>query len=122
MTLLVIDPASPTPPFEQLRAQLLAQMQAAELAAGARLPTVRQLAADLGLAPGTVARAYKELEAAGAIETRGRGGTFVAWSPDAGERRVQELTAQLVAVARENGVPPVRVRAALDAALDTAAG
>jgi len=117
VSLLVIDPASPTPPFEQLRAQLLAQMQAGELAAGARLPTVRQLASDLGLAPGTVARAYKELEASGAIETRGRAGTVVAWSADAGERRVQQLAAQLAAVAREHRVPATRVRALLDAAL-----
>ncbi|HET8895722.1 MAG: GntR family transcriptional regulator [Actinomycetota bacterium] len=118
MSLRPIDPASPTPPFEQLRSQLLAQMQAGDLAAGTRLPTVRQLASDLGIAPGTVARAYKELEAAGAIETRGRAGTFVAWSPDAGERRIQELATQLAAVARELGVPADRVRAALGAALD----
>jgi DNA-binding transcriptional regulator YhcF (GntR family) len=117
VSLLTVDPASAVPPFEQLRVQLLAQMQAGALVAGTRLPTVRQLASDLGLAPGTVARAYKELEAAGAIETRGRGGTFVAWSPDAGERRVQELTAQLAAVAREHRVPAATVRAALDAAL-----
>ena len=63
-----------------------------------------------------MARAYKELEAAGAIETRGRNGTVVSWSPDAGERRVQELAAQLAAV-RENRVPPERVRELLDAAL-----
>ena len=118
MSLLVIDPASPTPPFEQLRSQLLAQMQAGELAAGTRLPTVRQLASDLGLAPGTVARAYKELESAGAIETRGRAGTVVAWSADAGERRVQQLATQLASVAREVGMPAARVRATLDAALD----
>lgn len=117
--MLVVDPVSPTPPFEQLRVQLLAQMHAGELAAGTRLPTVRQLASDLGLAPGTVARAYKELEAAGAIETRGRGGTFVAWSADAGERRVQELATRLAAVAREHRVPPERVRAAVDSALDS---
>lgn len=117
MSLLTIDPGSAVPPFEQLRTALLARMQDGTLAAGVRLPTVRQLAADLGIAPGTVARAYKELEAAGAIETRGRGGTFVAWSPDAGERRVQELTTQLAAAAREHQVPPERVRAALDAAL-----
>lgn len=48
------------------------------LAPGARLPTVRQLAAELELAPNTVARAYRELEPAGIIETRGRQGTFVA--------------------------------------------
>lgn len=119
MTLLIIDPASAVPPFEQLRVQLLGQMQAGTLASGVRLPTVRQLASDLGIAPGTVARAYKELEASGAIETRGRAGTFVAWSPDAGERRVQELAAQLAAVAREHQVPADRVRAALDAALRT---
>ncbi len=41
-------------------------------------PSIRQLASDLGLAGGTVARAYRELEAEGAIETRGRHGTFVS--------------------------------------------
>lgn len=117
MNLIAIDPASPVPPFEQLRAQLFAQMQSGGLVAGARLPTVRQLAADLGLAPGTVARAYKELEAASAIETRGRSGTFVAWSADVGERRVQELAAQLAAVAREHRVSAERVRTAVEAAL-----
>lgn len=117
MTLLTVDPTAPTPPFEQLRAQLIGQMQAGLLPAGTRLPTVRQLASDLGIAPGTVARAYKELEAAGAIETRGRNGTVVAWSPDAGERRVQELAAQLAAAAREGAVPADRVRALVDAAL-----
>lgn len=112
-----IEPASPVPPFEQLRAQLLDRMREGELPAGTRLPTVRHLAADLGVAPGTVARAYRELEAAGAIETRGRNGTVVAWSPDAGERRVQELAAQLVEVSRESAVPADRVRAIIDAAL-----
>lgn len=121
MNILTIDPASPVPPFEQLRTALLARMQDGALPAGSRLPTVRQLAADLGIAPGTVARAYKELEASGAIETRGRGGTVVAWSPDAGERRVQELAAQLSAAARENGVAAERVRALVDAALGAAA-
>jgi DNA-binding transcriptional regulator YhcF (GntR family) len=42
------------------------------------LPTVRDLAAELGLAVNTVARAYRELEAAGILETRGRFGSFVA--------------------------------------------
>jgi DNA-binding transcriptional regulator YhcF (GntR family) len=105
-------------PYERLRSRLLDEMRSGERPAGSRLPTVRGLASDLGLAPGTVARAYKELEAEGAIETRGRGGTFVAWSPDAGERRVQELAAQLAAVAREHGVPAARLRGIIEAALD----
>lgn len=117
---LRLDPASTTPPYEQLRMLLLERMQQGVLAAGSRLPPVRQLAEQLDLAPGTVARAYKELEAAGAVETRGRNGTVVAWSPDAGERRVQELAAQLAAAARENGVPAQRVRKLVDAALTSA--
>ena len=104
-------------PYEQLRDSLLAEMRDGTRPAGSRLPTVRQLAADLGLAPGTVARAYKELEASGAIETRGRAGTFVAWSADAAERRVEELAARLAAAAHEGGVPTERVRALVDAAL-----
>ena len=47
------------------------------LPVGARLPTIRQLAADLGLAAGTVARAYHELEVDGVIESRRRHGSFV---------------------------------------------
>lgn len=117
MLRLTIDSASTTPPFEQVRVQMLEQMQNGELASGAKLPTVRQLATDLGIAPGTVARAYKELEAAGAIETRGRAGTIVAWSPEAGERLVQELAARIAAVARENQVPPERVSEIVAAAL-----
>lgn len=81
--MLSVDPHSPIPPFEQLRLQLLQQVQSGELVAGAKLPTVRRLAGDLVLAPNTVARTYRELEAAGVIETRGRNGTFVRGSADA---------------------------------------
>ena len=48
---------------------------------GSRLPTVRQLAEQLELAPGTVARTYRELEAEGIVIARGRAGTFVADEP-----------------------------------------
>jgi len=53
-----VDAADPTPPFEQLRRQLAEAIQAGALTAGSRLPPVRQLVGDLGLAPGTVMRAY----------------------------------------------------------------
>lgn len=78
MTLLRIDPASDTPPYEQVRMQVAAMVAEGELVAGQKLPTVRQLAADLGLAANTVARAYRELETDGVIVTQGRRGTFVA--------------------------------------------
>lgn len=77
MTLLTIDPASNVAPFEQLRLQLARLVACGELEPGAKLPTVRQLAADLGLAPNTVARAFRELEADGVITTQGRRGSFV---------------------------------------------
>jgi len=115
---LAVDHTSTTPPYEQVRVQLLERMQRGSLPAGSRLPTVRQLAADLDLAPGTVARAYKELESIGAIETHGRAGTVVAWSADAAERAAQQLVSQLVATARESGVTDERLRELFTAALD----
>ncbi len=72
---------SPVPPFEQIRAQIASLITVGALAPGTRLPTVRSLASDLGLAAGTVARAYKELELAGLTETRRRNGTVVAGTP-----------------------------------------
>ena len=74
---LVIDPASSVPPYEQVRQQVVSLVEAGSLVPGDRLPTVRSLAEELGLAANTVARAYRELEASGVIETRGRAGSFV---------------------------------------------
>ena len=75
--MIVIDAERPEPPYEQIRSQIAHQVETDELRAGDRLPTVRRLAVDLGLAVNTVARAYRELEHAGLIDTRGRAGSFV---------------------------------------------
>ncbi|TLQ47552.1 GntR family transcriptional regulator [Streptomyces marianii] len=72
-----INHASPVPPYEQLRAQLADLIALGRLAQGARLPSVRQLASDLGLANNTVVRAYRELEAAGLVRSRRGSGTQV---------------------------------------------
>ena len=74
---LTVDENSPTPPFEQLRLQVLEAVRTGAVAPGDKLPTVRRLADELGLAPNTVARAYRELEADEVIATHGRRGTFV---------------------------------------------
>jgi GntR family transcriptional regulator len=79
-----VDLGSAVPPYEQIRTQISSLIAVGSLAAGTRLPTVRSLAADLGIAAGTVARAYKELEQAGLIETRRRNGTVVVGMPDDG--------------------------------------
>ena len=75
--IISVDPAASQPPYEQVKQQIEGLIRGGELAQGTRLPTVRQLAGDLGLAVNTVARAYKELEADRLVETRGRNGTFV---------------------------------------------
>lgn len=73
-----IDQNASGPLFDQLRSQIIEGVRDGRLPPGTRLPTVRELAAQLGLAVNTVARAYRELESAGIVETRGRFGTFVA--------------------------------------------
>lgn len=78
--MLVLDPGSAEPPFAQVHRQLSEQIADGRLSPGDRLPTVRRLAGDLGIAPNTVARAYRELETDGLIEGRGRAGTFVSAS------------------------------------------
>ena len=72
------DPQGSKPLFDQLRSQIIDGIRGGRLPPGTRLPTVRELAAQLGMAVNTVARAYRELESAGILETRGRFGTFVA--------------------------------------------
>ena len=96
---IVVDTASPTPPFEQIRAQLAALIRRGELAPDQRLPPVRQLAADLGLAVGTVARAYRELELTGQVTSRRGGGT-----------RVAPVAARSAATCPTNGSPSTRRR------------
>lgn len=75
---LRVDGDTGRPLFDQLRIAVIDAVRAGTLPPGARLPTVRELAGHLGMAVNTVARTYRELEAAGIVETRGRFGTFVA--------------------------------------------
>lgn len=100
--MITLDPASATPPFEQVRASLAAAVNSGELVVGDRLPTVRRLASDLGLAVNTVARAYRELESEGVIETRGRAGSFVAG--DASEAELRRAAAAYAERVRALGV------------------
>ncbi len=75
--MITLDTSDGDPPYEQIRTQIGAQVASGELPPGTKLPTVRALAATLGIAPNTVARAYRELEHTGVVTTRGRAGTVV---------------------------------------------
>jgi len=119
--ILTVDPSSAVPPYEQIRAQLEAMVASGTLEAGDRLPSIRQLAHDLGLATGTVARAYAELESAGLVVSRRRTGTVVAdgvaASPSERRRRLSEAAEQYARAVALLGVAPDDAQAAVLRAL-----
>jgi DNA-binding transcriptional regulator YhcF (GntR family) len=114
-----VDPQSAVPTYEQVRAQLADMIVSGALPAGTRLPSIRQLASDLDLAPGTVARAYRELEAADLVSSRVRHGTVVrpAAKPTraAGRAQLEEAArGYALAVLRLGGTEDEAVRALRD--------
>ena len=120
--IITVDAAGDDPPYQQIRLRVLEAIASGELNAGDRLPTIRQLADDLELATNTVARAYRELESDGAIETRGRQGSFVRATriPDPAAARTKQLDTvarAYVADARRLGVSAPEIAAAIARAL-----
>ena len=111
------DPGSPVPPYEQVRAQLADLVAAGVLARDDRLPPIRQLAADLGIAPGTVARAYGLLEAAGLVRTGRGGGTRVVADPPVTRAGLAEHADAYVAAGRAGGAGDAELVDAVRAAV-----
>lgn len=103
--------------YEQLRLRLIELARSGELPSGTRLPTVRAMAADLGIAPHTVARAYKELEAGGVIVTRGKQGSFIADTGDVTREQAQRAAVDYVRAVRALGFDDAAAAAMIDAAL-----
>lgn len=101
---MTIDQASPVPPYQQICDQITSRIEAGELAVGARLPSVRGLAAELGVAPGTVAKAYTQLETAGVVEAKGRSGTQVAAGRDLTRASAAAAAADFAARVRRLGL------------------
>lgn len=110
-----VDPGAAAAPYEQIRTQIADQVQAGQLAPGERLPTVRRLAEELGVAVNTVARAYRELEIGGVIETRGRSGSFVTGNRRDGAAR--EAAAEYVDLVRKLGLTDAEALALVERAL-----
>jgi DNA-binding transcriptional regulator YhcF (GntR family) len=115
---ITVDVRSAGPPFEQIRRQITAFVDAGLLLPGSKLPTIRAVA-DLGVAAGAVARAYTELEAAGMVTSRRRTGTVVG---DGTGRApvgagVRDAAAELAQRARADGPDEDAVIAVIRAAL-----
>lgn len=102
MPTFVVDSNSATPIYAQLERSIRAAIATGELAVGAQLPTVRQLAVDLAVNANTVAKVYAQLERDGMLETRRGVGTFVRESPSPQaarahrERELRELIQRFV--------------------------
>jgi GntR family transcriptional regulator len=117
--MITVDSTSPVPPFEQIRVAIESLILGGTLETGATLPPVRQLAADLRVAPGTVQRAYQELHTAGLVLSRSRRGVIVTYrfprrlDPD----RLADAAHEYVALGRRSGATTDQLRRAFEQAL-----
>jgi DNA-binding transcriptional regulator YhcF (GntR family) len=114
---VAIDPKSSVPPFEQIRFGIVTAASSGKLAVGTRVPPVRTLADDLGLAANTVAKAYRQLEQDGVLETRGRHGSFIKAATDS-DRELQDAAAAFASRAHQLGVPSAHALKVVKAALE----
>ncbi|MGN8552112.1 UNVERIFIED_CONTAM: GntR family transcriptional regulator [Microbacterium sp. SLM126] len=92
---MIIRLSGSAPPTDQIRDQIRGLIGARQLAADDRLPSVRQLARDLGVAPGTVAKAYRALEIEGILTTRTGAGTRVSATATTTPRTVLDAASKL---------------------------
>jgi GntR family transcriptional regulator len=106
---LTLDLTSTSGVAEQIQQQILALVAAGTLVSGDRLPPVRTLAAELGVAPNTVAKAYGRLEHEGWVLTAGRRGTVVADQHPETSAAVQETLRTALQPLLDAGLSPTDV-------------
>lgn len=118
-----IDPSNSTPLYEQIIRTVEEAVATGRLPAGERLPTVRALAKELGIAPGTVGRAYTELENRGVVKADGSRGTRVAprnsrsLPPDERAETLDAILRPAAVAAFHQGAKAQEVRNALERAM-----
>ena len=104
-----LDSSTGVPFYRQIIDQVLLAVADGRLKLGTQLPTVRQLAVDLSVNLNTVAKAYREMEIRGIVQTQQGTGTFVAARQGAKSREkrkaLQDLLDRLIANAEALGVP-----------------
>ena len=99
---------SDIPLWAQLKKRLAFLIATGAYGSGDRLPTVRELSSNLGVAYNTVSKVYRDLERDGLIRTRQGSGTFVTYSPQdkasQPDAQIEGMVAQLVEKTREVGM------------------
>lgn len=95
---------SGAPLVDQIRDQIHGLITSGLLSSGQKLPSVRQLASDLGIAPGTVAKAYGALESEGILVTRIGSGTRVSTDASATPSSVLSAARQLARASQREAV------------------
>lgn len=113
---LAVDPD--LAPFQQIMDQFRSLIERGDLRPGDSLPTVRQLAGDLGVAPNTVARAYTELQGEGWLTCDGRRGTHVAANVSADNKparshKLQEVVERFISTLTHRGYSEVEIATVL---------
>ena len=119
---ITLEPDSPVPIFEQLHDGILAAIASGDLRDGDRLDPVRKVAADFGINPATVKKAYDQLAEEGIIETRGRSGSVVRLGVGASPSAASELERELARAltrARAQGFAASDIRLIIDHNLAT---
>ena len=90
--MIFIDPRNPKPLHEQIVESVMEQISLGLLSPGDKLPSVREMAQSMRIAPNTIQRAYKDLETGGAINSsQGRGSFVIIHSEGLRERRKDEM-------------------------------
>jgi GntR family transcriptional regulator len=119
---LDVNPRSGVPLYVQLIEQVKHALEIGALQPGEQLPTVRQLASELTIAPNTIVKAYDELARLGLIESKPGVGTIVVMNVDGALREQQrealfERVQRLVRDAAHLEIDEGRLRATFEAAL-----
>lgn len=108
LAIFAVDQRADAPPYRQLHDAVVAALADGRIRPGERLPTVRALAAHLGLAANTVAAGYRALEDSGVVEGRGRSGTFVRLGDDPVEAEARRVALDAADRLRRLGVDDER--------------
>lgn len=116
MDFMTVNLSSPVPLYTQISEQIRMMVEDGTLNPGDALPSIRLVASQLGIANNTVARAYRDLESAGIIESNGRKGSFISRTYSRDKNPLLEPLKELI----QKGLTFTEIKELFYAALETA--